>query len=385
MINIHLYPSSFIHETRILKEAKSIEKLNLFNRIELIGVGNKQLSKTEEISNTIQIHRIGCRREDLGLLQKIWETLRWSMVVYLRYYRAPVKCINCHSISTLLLGSLLKYSTGAILIYDTHELETETNGMRRLRKLATKLVERILINRVDFCIFVGNLIEEWYVKEYGLSNTIVVYNYPYFQNIEQTDYFRTIFSIPSTQPIFLYQGAIAPGRGIESLIAAFAEMPANAAIVVMGYGSLVNWLEAQTTQYKNIFYHPAVPPDRLLEYTSAADYGLSLIESTSLSYDYCMPNKLFEYLMAKKPVIVSPTQEQKNFVERFGVGEVAENTSPNAIKKAVFQLINRDQNLLAASLSHIREEISWETQEKRLADIYIKSMGLKPLSEETYN
>lgn len=384
MINIHLYPSTFTHETRILKEASAIAKLNLFDRIELIGIGSKDLPETEEITDRIQIHRIGCRRKHLGLLGKIWETLRWSVTVYLRYDRVPVKCINCHSITTLILGVLLKYVTGAVLVYDTHELETETNGLKGLRKLATKLVERALIHRVDFCLFVGRAIEQWYLTTYGLSNTTVVYNYPHFQNIERTDYFRTIFAIPSTQPIFLYQGAIAPGRGIESLVAAFAEVPTQAAMVVMGYGSLVDWLKAQTIQFKNIFYHPAVPPERLLEYTSAADYGLSVIEATSLSYDYCMPNKLFEYLMAKIPVLVSPTQEQKNFVERFGVGEVAENTSPQAIKTAVFQLLNRDRNLLDASVSDIRKAISWETQEQILADIYIKSMGLKPLSAEVY-
>ena len=37
--NIHLYPSDFKHETRIEKEAKAIKKLNYFNKIFLLGMG----------------------------------------------------------------------------------------------------------------------------------------------------------------------------------------------------------------------------------------------------------------------------------------------------------------------------------------------------------
>ena len=57
-------------------------------------------------------------------------------------------------------------------------------------------------------------------------------------------------------------------------------------------------------------------PDDLLEYTGSADLGSSLIQNTCKSYFYCMPNKLFEYLMTGLPVLVSDMKEMKEFVEK---------------------------------------------------------------------
>ena len=70
-----------------------------------------------------------------------------------------------------------------------------------------------------------------------------------------------------------------------------------------------------------------MPHEDLLALTATADFGLSLIEPVSLSYEYCMPNKLFEYMMAGVPVIVSPTVEQRKLVERYGSGIVARSSS----------------------------------------------------------
>ena len=60
-----------------------------------------------------------------------------------------------------------------------------------------------------------------------------------------------------------------------------------------------------------------------------------------MSYEYCMPNKLFEYVMARKPVLVSPTLEQRNFVETHGIGEVADTLTPGAVRIAVLRLLAR--------------------------------------------
>ena len=44
-------------------------------------------------------------------------------------------------------------------------------------------------------------------------------------------------------------------------------------------------------------FHPVVSPEVLLKYTSSADFGVCFVEDSCLSW-YCLPNKLFEYLMA---------------------------------------------------------------------------------------
>ncbi len=378
MINIHLYPSPFLNESRILREAGSLARLGLFERIDLIGVGKAGVPASEKLQDGMQIRRIGQRDSVGGVFRKIADIAGWSRTVYRQYRDVPLICVNCHSVTTLPLGVLLKRATGAKLIYDAHELETEANGLGGARKYLTKRVERALIGHADHCIFVGRAIEKWYIREYGLGNTAVLYNCPPRQNIQKGDYFRETFPIPHDKPIFLYQGLIGEGRGIRILVEAFAGLADKAALVVMGYGSLTDWLAEQAARHANIHYHPAVPPQRLLAYTSAADYGISLIEATSMSYEYCMPNKLFEYVMARKPVLVSPTMEQRDFVEHHGIGEVAADFSPQAVREAALRLLERTPASLEAALNQTSNEYCWERQEMKLEDIYIEALGFRP-------
>lgn len=378
MINIHLYPSPFINDSRILREAGSLARLGLFDRIELVGVGWSRLPESETVQNSIRILRIGRRDGSESVARKIAHTLAWSHEVYRRYRNAPLTCINCHSISTLPVGVLLKRASGAKIIYDAHELETEANGLTGVRKFLTKQVERALIRQTDHCTFVGLAIEEWYVRQYRLHNTTVLYNCPPRQDVRHTDYFRQRFPIPHDKPIFLYQGLLAEGRGLRALMEAFDGLAERAALVVMGYGPLADWVSEQAARHENIHYHPAVPPERLLTYTGAADYGLSVIEPTSISYEYCMPNKLFEYVMARKPVLVSPTMEQKRLVEHHGIGEVATDTSPKAIQQAALRLLERMPGSFDAALDRAREEYCWERQETKLKATYLEALGFHP-------
>ncbi len=376
MINIHLYPSAFLNESRIMREAGSLSRLALFDRIDLVGVGQEGVAPVEEVQDDIRIVRIG-RRKGTGLVGKLARTCDWGHAVYERYRNEEVGCINCHSVATLPLGVMLQRRTGARLVYDTHELETETNGLGGIRRRLTKHVERSLIGQADHCIFVGSAIEQWYVREYGLRNTTVLYNCPRRRQVKPADHFRNTFSIEAGLPIFLYQGVIGAGRGLPVVIEAFSAMRGRAALVVMGYGAMAGWMAEQARRHPDIHYHPAVAPDCLLDYTAAADFGLSVIEPTSLSYDYCMPNKLFEYVMAHKPVLVSPTSEQSAFVREHQIGEVASDTTPAAIRAGVLALLARDSHSLQAALVRTADEYCWEGQEKKLEAVYLDTLAMR--------
>jgi hypothetical protein len=67
--------------------------------------------------------------------------------------------------------------------------------------------------------------------------------------------------------------------------------------------------------------------------TSSADYGLNITENTCLSRYYALPNKIFEYVMARIPIIVSNDYERGRFVKENQIGFVVENTEINSIKK----------------------------------------------------
>lgn len=371
MINLHLYPSNFLNESRIFREARSLRKQRYFEHIHLVGTMEHSLASCEQLEDGIAVRRLGFEKVAReNPLTKMVRILSWTLKVFFEYRRLPLACINCHSVSSLPISVLLKRTTGAKLIYDAHELETETNGLGGWRKHITKWLERSLIREVDASVFVGKEIENWYRKEYGLACTAVVYNCPMSREVEKSSYFHSHFCISTEIPIFLYQGVLARGRGLEILMEAFREIEQHAVLVLMGYGPLEDWVKNRASETSNVYFHAAVPPDCLLEYTAAADYGVSVIEPTSLSYEYCMPNKLFEYLMARKPVLVSPTREQRDFVTAHDVGVVATDLTPVAVRDAVRRILSRKVSDFGPAISAARELFNWEKQEAVLKGVY---------------
>jgi glycosyltransferase involved in cell wall biosynthesis len=92
----------------------------------------------------------------------------------------------------------------------------------------------------------------------------------------------------------------------------------------------------------------------------SADFGLSLIEPISKSYEYCLPTKLFDYIMARKPVLVSNTLEQARLVEEFNLGAVVTHLTPESIRSAVLELARGDSLRFTLGLERASRHYSWE-------------------------
>ena len=63
-----------------------------------------------------------------------------------------------------------------------------------------------------------------------------------------------------------------------------------------------------------------MPLDRLLEHTADADVGVSLLQDTCENHRLALPNKVFEYVAAGVPVVVSDLPELTGLVEEHGIG-----------------------------------------------------------------
>jgi glycosyltransferase involved in cell wall biosynthesis len=83
----------------------------------------------------------------------------------------------------------------------------------------------------------------------------------------------------------------------------------------------------------------AVPYDTLHALTCGADVGLCLIEPVSMSYEYALPNKLFEYMMARVPCLATDLPALHDHITRYPVGILVERAlSPQAIVDAMERL-----------------------------------------------
>lgn len=374
-LNVHIYPSPFKHESRMLKITKSLADARIFNKILVIATWEEGLSSEEQIDDVRSVHRIrrSWGRSRSGTLWKALGTLEWTAKVYWQLRREQVACLNCHSLAVLPLSVLLKFATRCRLVYDTHELETEVAGAKGVRKRLSKLVERVLIRFVDHIVVVNDAIAEWYREAYARTDVTVVKNVPYQAKAtpEKTDLLREEFGIADEHMVFLYQGLLGRGRGIEMLLDVFAKIESDKHVVFMGYGPLEESIKEMARRCDNIHYKSAVPPERVAMFTAGADVGVSIIENVSLSYYLSLPNKVFEYLNGGLPVIVSDFPVVGGWVDSLKCGwkvdpEIA------AVRRLIEELAWDDVHRGRAQALASREYFGWELEEPNLLAVYDK-------------
>lgn len=372
-VNLHIYPSVFKHESRILKETKSLIDNGVVDRIVVVAVWQEGLPEWEKIDDKREVWRVKLPQKKKRRTL-VSEGLRYYQLmrrVYSEYKNAPVTHINCHSIGVLPIGVFFKRKRKSItLIYDAHELETETVTLHGIRQKFVKFLERRLMPYVDKLIVVSDSIADWYKKEYNISNVYVVKNVPYNEPYTFTgnSIFKEKFKIPGDQLLFIYQGLISKGRGITIMIEVFSRLP-DKHLVIMGYGPMEDVVKQAVAKYPNIHFHEAVKPHEIIHYTSGADVGICLGENVCLSYYYGLANKIFEYIMCGLPIIVSNYPDMGAVVDKYGCGWKSE-VSTEGLMRVVKNITVKTKEEKRERTLQSRALIGWHVEERELLKAY---------------
>lgn len=375
---VHIYLSTFQNESRIIKQTSAMLEGNIVDNILVIAIWKHGLLEEEEFGIKRKVIRVksnifpGIPPRGFGRIVKI---LRF-VEIYFKVLKYSLKTkplfVNIHQVMVLPLSLFIRiFSPSSYIIYDTHELETETNGLEGFNKKLFKLYERLFINLCKHVFVVSPSIENWYRSTYSISNVTTVMNCPNPVVIQKTDILRENLEIDKKVKIFLYQGALFKGRGIENLLEVFKNISEKkCCIVFMGYGECEAIIKEAASKFKNIYFHEAVNPNVVLEYTSSADYGVSLIEEVCLSYSYCLPNKIFEYLMAGLPCIVSNLKDMSEYMDKYKVGVVCESNTIKDIENSVNFLANIKEDFFKENIQKAQMVINWQTEKEKMLKVY---------------
>ncbi|HLG61098.1 MAG TPA: glycosyltransferase [Ktedonosporobacter sp.] len=212
-----------------------------------------------------------------------------------------------------------------------------------------------------------------------LSSIQVLRNVPAYRTVKKNERLRQHLNLPPGAGIALYQGNIQPDRGLEILVRAAPFLKDGNVIVIMGQGikETICQLQSLITRERvadKVKLLPAVPYAELLDWTASADIGLTLFSRDySLSIRYCLPNKLFEYLMAGLPVLSSSLDGIEAIIRAYDVGQVVPSLTPADVGAAINALL-ADRDALARmsqnALRAAREEFNWERESARMLQLY---------------
>jgi glycosyltransferase involved in cell wall biosynthesis len=258
------------------------------------------------------------------------------------------------------------------LVFDSHEYFTELPELvgRRFVQRVWKGFEKALLPKILYGYTVCQSISQAYQDKYGIR-LAVVRNLPMASGQKPGIYSH----MENKQPdLIIYQGAINMGRGLETLIRAMTYLD-KYRLQIFGEGTITQdlvRLRDSLSLGNRVEFMGRIPFAELRMYTGQAALGISLEENIGLNYYYALPNKLFDYIQAQIPVLVSDLPEMRKIVTEYEIGQVVQDRDPELLARQVEEMMSSEEQrrIWKKNLHLAAGELCWENEVDKLRDVY---------------
>jgi glycosyltransferase involved in cell wall biosynthesis len=313
-----------------------------------------------------------------------WQALRLAR-------RVRPQVVHANDWNTMWCATAIKFTCGAHLVYDSHELWPDRNGRWEWRPWLLA-GEALFVRVADAVVTASPGYADVLARRYRIARPLVIRNIPEAatsagastatQVVHQSASAPAIHLPPPAPaatpnpPLVVYIGGLLPGRGLEQTIDALALAP-EARLRLIGPGSdayrasLLAKASAAGVAERLELTAP-VPPSAVTGALAGATAGLCLIQPVCRSYELTLPNKLFEYAAAGVPVLASDLPVIGAVVREGGIGEVVATDDPAAIAAAMRRLAEPGRRLQARGCTErFASANTWSAEARRLADAYV--------------
>jgi glycosyltransferase involved in cell wall biosynthesis len=370
-----------VNDGRVMREASALVKEGF--AVTIVDVTSDRSAPREEEIEGIHLRHI---------VKPRWFTrprMPWKLFLFIEkilisafvLLRVPTDVYHAHDVNTLsacFIAAMLKRKP---LVFDAHEFplnQLERSRRRWLRGMLVRLLTSIVI-RCSGVITVSPPIAQEIAQRYRASKVTVVRNVPAYQAIPKSDHLRQHLAYGPEVRIALYQGNIQADRRLDTLVRAAAFLEQDVVVILMGRAAdntvaELNALAEREGVTDRVKILPPVPYTELLSWTSSADIGLIVYEpSYSLNVRMCLPNKLFEYLMAGLPILASPLVAVADILETYEAGQIIPSLAPIDVATGI-QTMLKDQAALERmhcnALRAVQHDLCWERESKQLIRLY---------------
>lgn len=303
--------SSLTGASRMMKIGAAAQLSGLFRETHLVGITDGSEPTHEDVDDELRIVRIQARRFLGGHLGTLMRASLWYWRVLTHYRKEPVSLVAAHSVWVLPLCWALSRASRSKLIYNAHELETETITLGGAKRLAAKAIEVRFIRYCALVSVVNESIADWYEHRYGQPRPTVVGNTPAVVAVSED--LRERLGVAHEAMLYIHTGNLVIGRNIPLILTAFQNSPHH--VVFLGDGPYRADVLAARELSPNIHWLPPVEHERVVSHVREADIGLCLIEiEQDLSDQLSSPNKLLETLAAGIPPLCTDLIEARRLL-----------------------------------------------------------------------
>lgn len=296
----------------------------------------------------------------------------------------------CYALATTLAGKLLHLP----VIFDMHEhyivmlkMSFEAKVYRKFKPFAFILLSLLRIEEKIACRWARKVIvvaEEHIPRITGLGvppeDIAVVTNtedIDYFSNLEIDE---SLFKEYSDDFIILYVGAFCPLRGLDTAIEAMPEVLEkipNARLLLVGDGATRLELEQMVRDSgldEKVIFTGFQPFEKVPTYIHLS--SVCLIPHISTPHiETTMPNKIFQFMILGRPVVVSSTRPMMRIVNDAECGLIFKERNAQSLAEIIIQLEDEDlrRRLGENGRQAVEDRYNWQKTVRALLNLYRKT------------
>jgi len=363
--------NDLVTDQRVDRICNSLKKMGF--EVLLVGRKRKDGLLLQERNYSMHRMRLCFNRGPL-----FYAEYNFRLFLFLLFRKADIFLSN--DLDTLIANYLASRLRRKELVYDSHEYYTETPELVNRKRVQNiwKRIESWIFPKLKIVYTVNDSIAGLFREKYNVKVS-VIRNLPYRQDYRK-EKSREELGLPKDKKIILLQGAgINIQRGTEEVIEAMQYIE-NAIFVIIGGGDVLHQLKQQVSDMKledKVRFIPKMPFQHLYQYTVHADLALSLDKDTNINYKFSLPNKLFDYIQARVPVLVSKLPEIEKVVLKYKIGKVIDTHEPGMIATTTNEILTgiKQYEIWKENLSFAAEELCWEREEEKLTQIFAQLAG----------
>ncbi len=313
-----------------------------------------------------------------AVLKRITPFLKYrlfSQVFFDQVVAIKPDIVHAHDLICLVAGFNAARETSACLVYDAHELEVHRNPpLPMFQKYFVRYIESKYARHADAVNTVGRLVSNELAMHIQRNDINILYNSPPLEICPRN--IRADLRLDDETQLLIYVGKVAEGRGVGLILELLSKMPG---VIFATVGPCDTKSRSKLKSYSErlgvssrFYILPPVPFEQVVSYIRGADLGVISVEPITLSYRYCMPNKLFELSFANIPIISNKLDEIEHYLAELGNGEIADFDNKAALPYIMFRMLQEKQRYVMKSdaLSVLHHKYSWESQSKKLLNVY---------------
>jgi glycosyltransferase involved in cell wall biosynthesis len=298
-----------------------------------------------------------------------------TSLVFIKALKTRSELYHIHDPELIFTGMALKF-LGKKVVYDVHEDYPKSMLAREYIPVAARyavsravaFTERYPVKIFDAVITATDEIQKKFIFH---KKSVQIRNYPFVSTINRNDDGRrdSVFKL-------IYIGGLTRINGISEIVRAMGHLASCRDIKLYLYGkfqsSEYGKEVASIDGFDKVEYAGWMDYAKMMETLASADIGLVCCHPVPNSIN-SLPNKLFEYMSAGLPVIVSDFPLWRDMIEKNNCGICVDPEDPEAIARAVERLYSnpilcREMGKNARDM--ITNVYNWDKEGERLVGLY---------------